>query len=389
MIPPARARLLLLDDDLAMLESIACTLRAEHDVEAYPSAAEALVALEALVPDVIVSDVVMPGLGGFEFRRRYVAAHPERRTPFLFLSSLGDPETVTAALEAGADDYVVKPVAPALLAARVRALLRRSGAPTQATFRGDLARLSFAALLELCEAKRFSGELLLRSPELEHELTIPVHGGTLDEGVIAPQLDRLCALQSGSFVLRASTFGLERLDAQEREREAPTGRLSSLQVNGRTLEVQTELVSDDVPMVVSLVLVGGEPVAKIRRRAPLELDGAALQALIDAQHAESEATMQDRISAMRHRLQHGPATSTEAEPSRRDAPEPEPPSADEIAARVSQFLDEGLDRSRVGDWDGALDCWERAMLLDPENRTLAANVHVAQRKLRAREAERS
>ncbi|MBX7196625.1 MAG: response regulator [Sandaracinaceae bacterium] len=72
-------------------------------------------------------DLVMEGVGGFEFMRRYTERFESLRTPFLFVSALGDDETLTECLEAGADDYIAKPVASAVLRARAAALLRRSG----------------------------------------------------------------------------------------------------------------------------------------------------------------------------------------------------------------------------------------------------------------------
>jgi len=76
-------------------------------------------------PDLIILDLMMPEMDGWEFMRRYT---PESRTPIIILTARLDDADKVLGLELGADDYVTKPFSPRVLAARVRAVLRRSGA---------------------------------------------------------------------------------------------------------------------------------------------------------------------------------------------------------------------------------------------------------------------
>ena len=76
-------------------------------------------------PDLIILDVMMPEMDGWEFMRRYT---PESRTPIIILTARLDDTDKVLGLELGADDYVTKPFSPRVLAARVRAVLRRAGA---------------------------------------------------------------------------------------------------------------------------------------------------------------------------------------------------------------------------------------------------------------------
>ncbi len=380
-----RSLIVLVDDDPAMLETVASALREAYDVRAYASAVTALDDLERVVPDAIVSDIVMPGVGGFEFRRQYASRFAARRTPFLFLSSLGDDETMVAGLESGADDYLVKPVAAAILRARVRATLRRATPSVQSDFRGDLADVPFMRLLQFCETKRFTGALLIESDDVR--VSLKVLGGELDPVGASAWIDKLWDLTRGTFVLRSASvdFGELNPSAGGRPHSAPSSRLSAVAVRGRSLQITTEVVAGDTPTVVSLVLAGKEPVAKFRKRVPPEADAAAIQSLIDAQHQEAEAATHDRVSALRHQSQHGsaPVGVTVV-----DVPEP-PPGGLATArvdaplgeAEVSALFDEGFERSRRGEWAEALVCWERALRSDPDNRTLAINVDVAKKKL--------
>jgi DNA-binding response OmpR family regulator len=90
--------------------------------------ADARAALDAAErPDLVVSEIVLGEPGGFGLLARLARRHGEDAPRFLFVSSLRDDDTHTQCLEAGADDYLAKPVSVAVLRARAAALLRRSG----------------------------------------------------------------------------------------------------------------------------------------------------------------------------------------------------------------------------------------------------------------------
>jgi DNA-binding response OmpR family regulator len=120
--------LLLVDDDRDIHRAVTEWLAADNiTVCACASASEALTQLETFKPTVILSDIVMPEVGGFAFRRAFERRFPDRNVPFLFMSSLGDMDTMHAVLDAGGDDFVVKPLDGNILRVRVRAALRRGG----------------------------------------------------------------------------------------------------------------------------------------------------------------------------------------------------------------------------------------------------------------------
>jgi two-component system response regulator MprA len=120
-------RILVVDDDAAVRESLGRALRLEgYQVELASDGAEALERLEANGddPDLVVLDVLMPNVDGLEVCRTLRRAGS--RLPVLMLTARDEVTDRVAGLDAGADDYVVKPFALAELLARVRALLRRS-----------------------------------------------------------------------------------------------------------------------------------------------------------------------------------------------------------------------------------------------------------------------
>jgi two-component system, OmpR family, response regulator MtrA len=131
------ATVLLVEDDPAARQGLELALRRlGYDVRAAEDGEAALRAFGAAAAAVVVLDVMLPGLDGFEVCRRLRRGSD---VPVIMLTARGDDLDVVAGLEAGADDYVVKPVEPRVLDARIRAVIRRtarSNAPAEAY--GDL-----------------------------------------------------------------------------------------------------------------------------------------------------------------------------------------------------------------------------------------------------------
>jgi two-component system response regulator MprA len=116
---------LVAEDDRAVRESLVRGLRLEgYDVQAVVDGAAAMDAVAEAVPDVVVLDVMMPHIDGLTACRELRARH--RELPILMLTARHAVSDRVAGLDAGADDYLVKPYAMAELSARLRALLRRT-----------------------------------------------------------------------------------------------------------------------------------------------------------------------------------------------------------------------------------------------------------------------
>jgi two-component system response regulator MprA len=163
-------RVLVVDDELAVRTSLQRALGLErYEVDLAQDGREALERVAAARYDAIVLDVSMPLLDGLEACRRMRAAGD--RTPVLMLTARDAVDDRVAGLDAGADDYLVKPFALRELQARLRALLRRVDGPTDELRFGDL-RLEPATRdvwrgerrLELSRTEYALLELFLRHP---------------------------------------------------------------------------------------------------------------------------------------------------------------------------------------------------------------------------------
>ena len=128
-----RPRVLVVDDERHIVDLVAMGLEGRGmEVRGALDGAAALKDLEEFRPDVMVLDLMLPGIPGMEVCRR---ARAKSNLPILMLSARDAVQDRVGGLNLGADDYVVKPFAFEELAARVVALLRRSGAPPGETLR--------------------------------------------------------------------------------------------------------------------------------------------------------------------------------------------------------------------------------------------------------------
>ena len=117
------AAVLLVEDDPGVREGLELALRRlGYEVRLAETGEAALDGVRGAAVDVVVLDVMLPGLDGFEVCRRL---RRDSDVPVIMLTARGDDFDIVAGLEAGADDYVVKPAEPRVLDARIRAVLRR------------------------------------------------------------------------------------------------------------------------------------------------------------------------------------------------------------------------------------------------------------------------
>jgi len=165
-----RYRVLIVEDDADIRELIRYNLAQEgFIVEEAPDGAQALDKVKRRVPDLMVLDLMLPGMPGLQVCRQMRAERETAHLPILIVTAKGTEVDKVLGLEMGADDYVVKPFSPRELVARVKALLRRANPLSEpdsggGAFEKGRLRMDFGTYQVFVEDQR--RELALREFEL-------------------------------------------------------------------------------------------------------------------------------------------------------------------------------------------------------------------------------
>jgi two-component system alkaline phosphatase synthesis response regulator PhoP len=122
----ANQKVLVVDDEEDILELLKFNLSREgYQVTCATSGEQALRLVRSEKPDLVVLDLMLPGIDGLEVTRRLKNDPDTKNLPIIMLTAKGEEADIVTGLELGADDYITKPFSPRILLARVRAVLRR------------------------------------------------------------------------------------------------------------------------------------------------------------------------------------------------------------------------------------------------------------------------
>ena len=173
--PQYRPKILVVDDDESLRRLVAAYLESEgYAVKEAADGASALIVVEEEEPQLVVLDLMLPGMSGIDVARRIRA---KRTTPILMLTARGSEDDMLQGFEAGADDYLVKPFSPKVLVARVKAVLSRSGVRIEGEAGGLLSLGSISIDPKAREVRVEGREIELTSTEFELLRVLSEHPG--------------------------------------------------------------------------------------------------------------------------------------------------------------------------------------------------------------------
>lgn len=368
----------LVDDDASITDmGKAALTEAGHEVLAFSGAEAALNKAADAEPELIISDVMMPGMGGFEFKDAYSSRFPGRNTPFIFLSSMSDAAMIVKGLDMGADDYLTKPINPEVLKAKVRSLLGRKKRYSVPIFHGDLSKLPFVKLLQFCEMKGLTGEIDITSGGSFAK--IQVKGGNIQlEGLDDTLLGKLYDESEGTFTIcsypvdfreieEAAAKRVETSSAQTPqqaipEKEKPMGRLSGVRANNLLFQLQTEFITYPENSILTIVIHEGKVMMKKAMPVPGDkTDRRELEKMIEEQHVSVEADVREKVNVLIKKKTEGKESPKE---------------------KYLRLFEAGFDKYREGSYEEALAIWQEAYTINPTDKVLETNLRILKKKLK-------
>lgn len=314
----APKRVVVVDDDPTLCQLIERALAApEFEVHSFGDPRDALMKLHDIAPDLIVCDLMMPETDGRTFFRVVKRSEQLRHVPFIFLSAVHAGDEIVKTLEEGADDFLNKPFELRRLVAKIRATLRMSERlqaveRRQDRLTGAIGLSGTLPLLRFCEDRKLTGRLTVESGGVRRWADF--QGGELMDtggpaGDAEDALDAFLAATGGTYVVEQKALDPSELDLSSAPLAAmdssvprdegppalPAGHLSSVDVPGGAVQVQTEAENRPSFTVTTVVARGGQVLRKIESAwaHPLQrredLEAARIQ--IDRQHDRVVATL--------------------------------------------------------------------------------------------------
>lgn len=366
--------IVIVDDDhlvLDMFEEILTEM--DFQVLSFSSAHEALRRLrEEKEPDIILSDVVMPEMDGYDFQKSYFQTFPYRKTPFIYLSAVTDPDKIAAGIELGATDFLSKSIEPQILKAKIRSYLKLRSQFSPQVFTGKLKDINFYKILHFCEKQGFTGTLTIR--HLDSEVSIESAAGKIADPEIDEKIEKILDFPDGDFILLSQPMQFDTLllnsdflniDKQIEpqtcmENKKPAGKLSGVKVNERYFQIQTEVCDSPQLHILTVVVYDGKVIKRKKKQVKPELTFHELEELVTQQHLLVESELKEKIS---QRL---------TEKSEQQLIE---------NGDFNGIVERGHSRYLEKDYLGALELWEKALTIKPDDSMLKINITVIKKKI--------
>lgn len=378
----------VVDNDADSLAEIKAVLEEEgYEVATFDGAESALDLLSSLEePELIISEVDMPGIDGFEFKRAHSRRFLNSLTPFVFLTKRSDESSIGKGLALGVDDYIIKPLTPNLLKMKIRSLIARKNHYLIHTFYGDLARMPFFKLMQFCESKGLTGEVEVISGETD--IIMAFRAGQIQSDVTSDDvLLKIYDLSEGTFIIRAMPMDFSELaeyaakpkeepetpgkvvfTEQETEptvyttMDKPMGKLSGIQADKRLFQFQTEFVTEPSYQIQTIVVLEGRVMSKQITPVQGKLSKAELTEMIEKQHNKVEGEIRSKLTSIAGQKKAG---------AQQESPE----------LKFKRLFEEGFEKYRSSQFEEALQAWEAAYAINPTDKTLETNIRILKKKL--------
>ncbi len=168
-----KSKILVVDDEQDITEFLSYNLEKEgYQVETASNGVEAVDKARQFLPDLILLDVMMPGMDGVETCERLRSKEETQHTLIAFLTARSEDYSQIAGFEAGGDDYITKPIKPKVLLSRIKALLKRQNVPLPVEEKGKGQLQLGDILIDMDRYTIYKGKEELIMPKKEFELLL-------------------------------------------------------------------------------------------------------------------------------------------------------------------------------------------------------------------------
>lgn len=334
-------------DDLSYLEEL---LKNQYDTKCFSSAKSALLSLDSEEPDIIICDLIMPDIDGFQFAKNYNELYSHRDTIIIFLSSIDDPDKISEMLNYGAYDYLVKPVSEKVLISKIEKAFIYLKEKKNQKIVIDLARADKEKIIKLVSNELFNTKLIL--VENDNYQVFNVYEGQMDQ-----TLNEKILYSQGRLIITQSPSNVEKLYKKDTTQSIKCkGFLSKINIKNKIITIQTEVANYPFPHIQSIADLGGRVIDKLVFKIENSFDENTISNKIQELHLSLENKIKEKINSM---------ISTENK-EKKD---------------FKSLVEEGFELYREGKLEEALYRWLEAKKLKPDDKILEVNIDVLQKKI--------
>lgn len=334
-------------DDLFLIEAF---LKDKYHLKCFIDAKSALIELDNEEPDIILCDVMMPEIDGFEFAKNYRELYSYRDTAIVFLSSLDDPEKISQLLNDGAHDYLSKPISEKVLLAKIEKTLKFVQEKRNQKTIIDLVNADREKIIKLVSSEFYNTKITFIDKDIYESYEII-------EGKMDEEIKKKISNYHGKVILSQTPIEKEKFYKKIVQPSIKgKGLISKISLKDKVITIQTEVANYPYLHIQSIADLGGKIIDKLTMKIEADIDETTISRNIQELHNSLENKIKEKIS------------SKLSEP-KKDVRD------------FNVLLEEGFELYRSGKLKEALDIWFEAKKIKPDDKILEVNIDILQKKI--------
>lgn len=287
----AKALIYCIDDSKDDLHFLELCLKEDYDVKCFIDAKSALMELDSEEPDIIICDVVMPEIDGFEFAKNYYDLYSYRDTVIIFLSSLDDPEKISQLLISGAYDYLTKPISQKVLLAKLDKALNFLDEKRSQKIIVDMANSDREKIIRLVTNEFYNTKITIINRGSYEKYDI-------FEGQIDDEIKNKILNSEGRIIISQTPIKKEKLYKKNISSSIKgKGLISKINIKGKVITIQTEVANYPYLHIQSIADLAGKIIDKQILKIEEYFDEDLISKKIQELHISLENKIKEKLSS--------------------------------------------------------------------------------------------